>query len=191
MLCQLRDGQDGLVPGTYRIGAARCATRAVGMKPSAPWVSGLMRMLLGLYFAGVTVVPAGAQPAPPAPPAAANPVQPAQPGDPWSAKPLLHIDSFAPNPPTTQAQRVPGLHGVTVLGMTLVPPELADARDWSEGGMVMRPPETGDDNVLVPGFDSLPWFRSTRPRGPLATQLLRGIERGVGAVIELVVPPGS
>ncbi|MBS1122091.1 MAG: hypothetical protein H6Q90_4319 [Deltaproteobacteria bacterium] len=99
---------------------------------------------------------------------------------------------IAPSAPTTRlADRVPGLHGFSVLGLIWVPPLDADSRDWSEGGMVMRPPETGDDNVLVPGFDSLPWFRRERPRLPLGRQLLRGLERGVGAIIDLVVPPAS
>ena len=57
-------------------------------------------------------------------------------------------------------------------------------------GLVIKPPETGDQNVLVPGTNQLPWWR-TEPRGPVSKELLDGIEGGVGKFIELLVPPSS
>ncbi|HEU0030213.1 MAG TPA: hypothetical protein VFQ53_06265 [Kofleriaceae bacterium] len=112
--------------------------------------------------------------------------QPAKPSAPPVTAPLLHLDT-APNVATTPTDRVPGMTG-DVSARILVPPDHPDARPWPLG-MLITPPETGDHNVLVPGLNSLPFWKFQTPGAPVTKQLIDGLNLGVGTMVELLVPP--
>ena len=77
--------------------------------------------------------------------------------------------------------RTPSLGGGTSLGMVQRPSWHNDMRPYAEGGMVIRPPRTGDDIAIVPGTSWLPG-RSELDR--LWTVLRYGIDRG----LEMLIP---
>jgi hypothetical protein len=119
-------------------------------------------------------------------PAAADPDQKPPPAPPITIK----IE-----PPTNQvitpSDRTPGIGGIDALGKVLVPEPHADAALWPFGALIV-PPDVGDQNVLVPGTMQLPWWKPRKQAtGPVSKELLDGIEGGVGAFIELLVPPSS
>jgi len=101
----------------------------------------------------------------------------------------IRIDLPA-KPALVPSDRTPGFGGQDAVGRVLVPGPHPDARDWPHGSLI-RPPDIGDDNVIVPGTDSLPWFRPLRPDRPVAKQLLDELQRGLGGFANLVVPTRS
>ena len=92
----------------------------------------------------------------------------------------------AVDPSEMAAGRFLGFSGRTVLGIVLIPPHPPDPYDRS-GGMLIRPPVTGDANVIVQGTNSLPAGRVTTP--PFFRQLIDRLECGIDAILALVFPP--
>lgn len=66
----------------------------------------------------------------------------------------------------------------------ITPPVHADAQSWPRG-MLMRPADPHDDNVIAPGTDHLPGTR------PLGQRLWRGLDQGLGTLFELLLPRSS
>lgn len=84
------------------------------------------------------------------------------------------------NNPDNAVTKAPSFGGGTSLGMVQRPPMHNDMRPYSEGGMVIRPPITGDDMVIVPGASWLPG--GTQLRG-FWNLLQYGIDRGLEKLI--------
>jgi hypothetical protein len=82
------------------------------------------------------------------------------------------------------ATKTPAFGGGTALGMVQRPSWHNDMRPYSDGGMVIRPPQTNDDMVILPGTDWLPG--RSRLRG-LWNALQYGIDRG----LEKLIPSGG
>ncbi|MFN0252995.1 MAG: hypothetical protein ACKV2T_39335 [Kofleriaceae bacterium] len=76
--------------------------------------------------------------------------------------------------------RAPSFGGGTSLGMVQTPAWHNDMRDYSEGGMVIQPPDTGDDMNIVPGTD---WLTDRPPFRRFYNVLKYGIDRGLEALI--------
>jgi hypothetical protein len=98
-------------------------------------------------------------------------------------EPLPHNQARVPT------DRTPGVSGADALGRVLRPDGHPDSALWPNG-MVIVPPDSGDQMVLVPGTLQLPWWKPQK-RGPVSKELLDGIEGGVGTLLELLVPPGT
>jgi hypothetical protein len=122
-------------------------------------------------------------------PEKAAPAKPSAPKVAPKADLPIRID-LAPKAALVPSDRTPGFGGKDAVGRVLVPAPHPDARDWPHGSLI-RPPETGDHNVIVPGTDSLPWFRPLRPDLPVTRQLLDELQRGIGGFVSLIVPPPS
>jgi hypothetical protein len=73
-----------------------------------------------------------------------------------------------------EVTKVPGFGGGTALGMVERPAWHNDMRDYAEGGMVIRPPNTADDMVIAPGTS---WLSSGAPLRGLWNTLQYGIDR--------------
>ncbi len=73
--------------------------------------------------------------------------------------------------------------GTSALGMVQRPRWHNDMRPYSDGGMVIRPPATGDDLVIAPGTDWLPG--RSRLRG-FWNVLQHAIDRGLETLIPSV-----
>lgn len=127
-----------------------------------------MRVLLGLLLSTTVAAAQPAQPPPPAPP-------------------VIHIEPLHFNF-GSGAKTFPGFGGTTVFGMIRIPDRHPDEQLWPKG-MLFAPPDIGDDNAIIPGTNSLPWFRTPRRLPPLSQRLSETLQRGVGAVIDLIVPP--
>jgi len=129
-----------------------------------------MRALLGILLATST---AGAQPKP-------APTTPALPSVTIHVEPQHPFDFGG-------ARLFPGFGGKSVYGLLYDPGSHPDMHAWPKG-MLFAPPDIGDDNVIVPGTNSLPWWRIERPQTPLSGRLAGALDRGVGALFELVIP---
>ena len=79
----------------------------------------------------------------------------------------------------------PSMGGGTSLGIVVEPPPHPDARPWPRG-MVVRPPDVKDRNVIEPGKKGLGGGNPTMGR-----RLLDGIDDSVDAIWSLVLPPGT
>lgn len=114
----------------------------------------------------------------------------ADPPKPANKKPTysIQVERLPDEKPTTPSDRTPGVNGIDALGKVLVPDPHPDARLWPDG-MLIVPPDIDDDNVLVPGSMQLPWRR--KPKGPVSKELVDGLQDGLGAMIDLLLPTGS
>ena len=113
--------------------------------------------------------------------AAADPPK-AEPGKPV----VIEIPGTVKKTPST---RTPGMDGANATGRVMVPDEHPDAQEWPNG-MVIKPPETGDNNVIIPGTNMLPWWNNRR-EPPVTKQLFDGFQNGVGQMFQLLVPKSS
>ncbi len=77
--------------------------------------------------------------------------------------------------------RAPSFGGGTSLGMVQTPPWHNDMRDYSDGGMVIRPPHTGDDMNIMPGTD---WLTE----GPPFRRFYSVLKYGADKLFEAVIP---
>jgi hypothetical protein len=85
------------------------------------------------------------------------------------------------NNPANTVTKTPSFGGGTSLGMVQRPPWHNDMRDYSEGGMVIRPPDTGDDMVITPGTS---WLTS----GPPLRRFWNLLEYGADRMVERLIP---
>jgi hypothetical protein len=119
----------------------------------------------------------------------ANP-KPAKP-DKTEAKVLEHVKGMSEAQrgieltPSIEYQRdhvtkSPAFGGGDAIGMIQTPPWHNDMRPYSDGGMVIRPPSTNDDMVIVPGTSWLPARGKLRR---LWNVLQHGIDRGIETLI--------
>ncbi len=74
--------------------------------------------------------------------------------------------------------RAPAFGGGTALGMVQRPPWHNDMREYAEGGMVIRPPATNDNMVIIPGTSWIPGVsRFQRFWNVLQYGIDRGLEK--------------
>lgn len=85
-------------------------------------------------------------------------------------------------PPARAPGRYPGVGGKDAAGVVIDPGAHPDGRPWPYG-MWIRPGGTQDHNVLVPGTNGLP------DSAPLATELGRSLDLGVGRFLEWLMTP--
>jgi hypothetical protein len=114
--------------------------------------------------------------------------------DPETKKPdkqdlMKALEPLPHNQVVVPTDRTPGVSGADALGRVLRPDDHPDSALWPNG-MVIVPPDTGDQMVLIPGTLQLPWWRPVK-RGPVSKEVLDGIEGGVGTLLEWLVPPGT
>lgn len=104
---------------------------------------------------------------------------------PSSRGPSRVIEAQPWEPPARATAKVPGMSGVPAAGIVIETDPGGDARPWPHGSWI-KTPDIGDANVLELGTDRLPGL----PRsGGLAARLSRGLDAGVGTLLDLVLPP--
>ena len=110
--------------------------------------------------------------------AAADP--PAKAPRPPGPSKVVEVEPWKPPPRATT--KSPGINGAAASGIVIDPGPQADARPWPYGAMI-RPPDVGDHNVLVPGSDGLP------DSDALSARLARGFDLGLGRAFEWLLTP--
>ncbi len=98
------------------------------------------------------------------------------------AGPSKVIEAPAWEPPARPTTKVPGMTGADSTAIVIDPGAHADARPWPHG-IVIRPPETGDHNVIELGSSDLP--ASTK----LSVRLGRTLDHGLGQFLEWLLTP--
>ena len=86
-------------------------------------------------------------------------------------------------PPARVTTRSPGITGQPANGIVIDPGGSSDGRPWPYG-IWIRPPETGDRNVVVLGTDSLPFDDLALPG-----KLTRTFDLGMGSFLEWLMTP--
>lgn len=96
-------------------------------------------------------------------------------------KPPIKVD-VTPFRTIDPTDRTLGINGVDVSGRILVPPPHPDSADWPQG-MVIRPPDVGDDGIF--GRNRVLAFTFERPLA-----ITNGVGIGIRALLEHLVPLG-
>lgn len=85
------------------------------------------------------------------------------------------------NQPNNTVTKAPSFGGGTALGMVQRPEWHNDMRPYSEGGMVIRPPWTGDDMNIAPGTS---WLTD----GPPLRSFWNALKFGADRMFEKLIP---
>ena len=83
--------------------------------------------------------------------------------------------------PQTPATGAKAFGGGWAAGMVIEPKHERDAEPYPRG-MVIEPPDVGDSIGIPPGGLGLPGPRTW------AARLVRGLDRGVGSVLDVIIP---